>query len=127
MVDEDGWSELTSGGQQPIRVSAPDLKQATRIRERVRTEHESAAVILDVTVAVAHDFRAARSVFGAANTDTVHYAGTVDGLVGLLLDIESAGVADGVTLVPASPQQDLGALGRDVLGRLAVRERARAS
>ena len=64
-------------------------------------------------------FRAIR-VSAPPTTDTVHYAGTVDGLVGLIPDIESAGVADGVTLIPASPRQDLGALGRDVLGRLAV-------
>ena len=130
MVDEDGWNELTDGGYQPIRIAAPDLKQASRIRERVRADHESVAVVLDVTVAVAADFRSARTALdesGPALQETMHYAGTVDGLVGLIADIYSAGVADGVTLIAASPRQDLGALGRDVLGRLALRDQARAS
>lgn len=84
------------------------------------------AVILDVSVAVAGDFRSARRVFESDGA-TVHYAGTVDGLAGLISDIERAEVADGVTLIPASPRQDLAALGRDVLHRLALRGQPRAS
>jgi hypothetical protein len=129
-VDEDGWNELSDGGHQPIRIAAPDLQQASRIRARVRADHESVAVVLDITVAVAADFRAARTALDEAGTghpETLRYAGTVDGLVGLIADIYTAGVADGVTLIAASPRQDLGALGRDVLGRLALRDQARAS
>jgi hypothetical protein len=84
------------------------------------------AVILDVTVAVAGDFRSARSVLGPAD-HTVHYAGTVDGLAGLISDIARADVADGVTLISASPRQDLRDLGRDVLRRLASRDQPKAS
>jgi len=84
------------------------------------------AVILDVTVAVAGDFRSARSVLGPAE-HTVHYAGTVDGLAGLVSDIAMAGVADGVTLIPASPRQDLRDLGLDVLRLLTLRDQPRAS
>ena len=62
-----------------------------------------------------------------ADAETVHYAGTVEGLAGLISDIASAEVADGVTLIPASPRQDLGSVGRDVLGRLARRLAPRAS
>ena len=60
--------------------------------------------------------------------DTVAYAGTLDGLTGLIADIDSAGVADGVTLIStaALPAQDLRELGRDVLRRLADRERKSA-
>jgi hypothetical protein len=57
----------------------------------------------------------------------VHFAGTVDGLAGLISDIAKADVADGVTLIPASPRQDLRTLGRDVLHRLESREQPRAS
>ncbi|MGZ5378254.1 MAG: hypothetical protein ACXWD8_09595 [Mycobacterium sp.] len=72
------------------------------------------AVILDVTVAaVAADFRSARREL--ESIDGVRYAGTVDGLAGLIADIEAAGVADGATLVAASPGQDLPAVGLDVL------------
>ncbi|MGZ5390785.1 MAG: hypothetical protein ACXWD3_02765 [Mycobacterium sp.] len=75
------------------------------------------AVILDVTVAVAADFRSARREL--ESIDGVRYAGTVDGLAELIADIEAAGVADGVTLVAASPGQDLPAVGLDVLHWLA--------
>jgi hypothetical protein len=119
------WSELTDGDQRTVRVAASDLKQALRARARILARGEDVAVILDITVAVAGDFRSARSVLD--HSESVHYAGTVDGLAGLVSDIGRAGVADGVTLIPASPRQDLRELGRDVLHRLAPRDRARAS
>ena len=83
-------------------------------------------MILDITVAVASDFRSARSVLGPAD-HTVHYAGTVDGLAGLVSDIATADVADGVTLISASPRQDLRDLGRDVLHRIVSRDQPRVS
>jgi hypothetical protein len=75
---------------------------------------------------VAGDFRSARSALGQAD-HTVHYAGTVDGLAGLISDIARADVADGVTLIPASPRQDLRSVGLEVLDWLAIRGQARAS
>ena len=121
-----GWSELTDGVQCTVRVAASDLQQARRARARIRARGEDVAVILDVTVAVAGDFRSARSILGPAD-HTVHYAGTVDGLAGLISDIASADVADGVTLISAAPRQDLRDLGRDVLHRLALRDQPKAS
>ncbi len=121
-----GWSELTDGDQRTVRVAASDLQQARKARARIRAGGEDVAVILDITVAVAGDFRSARSVLGPAE-HTVHYAGTVDGLAGLISDIARADVADGVTLIPASARQDLRILGRDVLDRLASRDQPRAS
>ena len=120
------WSELTDGQQRTVRVAAADLQQARRVRARIRARGDDVAVILDVTVAVAGDFRSARSVLGPAE-HTVHYAGTVDGLAGLVSDIAMAGVADGVTLIPASPRQDLRDLGLDVLRLLTLRDQPRAS
>ncbi len=126
----DGVSELTDGEQQIVRVAAADLQQARRVRARIRAGADDVAVILDVTVAVAGDFRAAHQALDALDDTgavTVHYAGTVEGLAGLIADIASAEVADGVTLIPASPRQDVGTVGRDVLGRLQRREQPRAS
>ena len=124
--DIDGhWSELTDGGEPAVRVAAEDLSQARRTRSRIRAGSDDVAVILDVTVAVADDFRSARRELDSA--DGVHYAGTVDGLAGLIADIETAGVADGVTLIAASPRQDLRAVGLDVLDWLAIRGHAKAS
>ena len=75
-------------------------------------------------MAVPGDFRTARASLAADHRQTVRYAGTVDGLAGLIADIELAGVADGVTLIPVGPRQDLRGVGRDVLNRLALRVRA---
>ena len=119
------WTELTDGGRRTVRVAARDLQQARRANARIRADGADVAVILDVTVAVACDFRSARTVLEPA--DGVRYAGTVDGLAGLIADIDLAEVADGVTLISASPRQDLTALGRDVLHRLALRAQPRAS
>ncbi|MCW2629666.1 hypothetical protein [Mycobacterium sp.] len=119
------WSELTDGDQRTVRVTASDLQQARRARARILARGEDVAVILDITVAVAGDFRSARSVLD--HSESVHYAGTIGGLAGLVSDIGRAGVADGVTLINASPRQDLRELGRDVLHRLASRDQPRAS
>ena len=123
------WSELTDGDQRTVRVAASDLQQARRPRTRIRARGDDVAVILDVTVAVAGDFRSARTALVLAE-NTVYYAGTVDGLAGLISDIAKADVADGVTLISASPQQelrDLETLARDVLHRLTLRDQPRAS
>jgi hypothetical protein len=120
------WSELTDGEQRTVRVAASDLQQARRARVRIRARGEDVAVILDVTVAVAGDFRSARSALGPAE-HTVHYAGTLDRLAGLISDIAKADVADGVTLISASPRQDLRDLAHDVLHRLTFRDQPRAS
>ena len=74
--DPDGVSELTGGDQQIVRVAAPDLQQARRVRSRIRAGADDVAVILDVTVAVAGDFRAAQQALGPlkdGDVATVHY------------------------------------------------------
>ncbi len=120
------WIELTSGGAVTVRMAAPDLQQAQRGRARIQCDHQDVDVILDVTVAVASDFRSVRDSILAIDDGTLRYAGTVDGLTGLISDIGAAGVADGVTLLSASPRVDLQGVGRDVLQRLAVRGRKSA-
>ena len=122
------WSELTDGTSRAVRVAASDLVQARRTRAQIREVADDVSVILDVTVAVAADFRSAQRDLGDPSpTDGIRYAGTVDGLAGLIADIETAGVADGVTLIPASAHQDLRAVGLDVLDWLTIRGHARAS
>ena len=127
MVDGagDDWSELTAGGEPTVRLAAPDLQRAQRGRARIQSDRGDVEVILDVTVAVAPDFRSVRDL-AVVDDGTLRYAGTVDGLAGLIADIDVAGVADGVTLISASPRVDLRELGRDVLQRLALRGRKSA-
>ncbi len=122
---EDNWNELTAGYETAVRVAEPDLQRAQRGRARIRSDRRDVAVILDITVAVALDFRSVREL-AAIDDGTLRYVGTVDGLTGLISDIEAAGVADGVTLISASPRVDLRRLGRDVLQRLALRGRKSA-
>ncbi|MCV7014556.1 hypothetical protein [Mycolicibacterium madagascariense] len=122
------WSELTSGGDaggDAVRLVAPDLQRAQRGRHRIRSERPDAEVILDVTVAVAPDFHSVRDL-AAIDDGTLRYAGTVDGLTGLIADIGAAGVADGVTLISGPGRVDLRGLGYDVLARLALRGRKTA-
>ncbi|WKG03008.1 hypothetical protein [Mycolicibacterium sp. HK-90] len=126
VADAESWTELTDGDQPTARISAPDLAQARRIRSGLKSEDDTVSVILDVTVAVAGDYRSARCSLTVAGSDAeVRYVGTIDGLTGLIADIEAAGVADGVTLLPSAPDQELRVLGGDVLRRLEARGQAR--
>jgi len=120
--DPGDLSELTAGGGPVVRLTAPDLQRAKRRTDRIHADGADVAVILDVAVAVPGDFRS------IGDTGTVHYAGTVAGLTGLIADIDSAGVADGVTLVPSTalePEQ-LRRLGHDVLRLLTDRDQKSA-
>lgn len=128
MADAESWTELTEGDEPTARISAPDLAQARRIRSGLKSEDDAVSVILDVTVAVAGDYRSARCSLTVAGPEAqVRYVGTVDGLTGLIADIEAAEVADGVTLIPATDGQDPRGLAADVLRRLELRSAARAS
>jgi hypothetical protein len=117
-VSGDNWNELTSGEVTAVRLAARDLQQARRARSRVT---DDVAVILDITVAVAADFRSARDAMPSVDDGTFHYAGTIDGLAGLVADIFMADVADGVTFIPASPEQDVRELADAALDRIARR------
>jgi hypothetical protein len=126
VVDAGEWTELTDGAAPTVRVSAPDLAQARRIRSGLKSEDAGVSVILDVTVAVAGDYRSARRSLTVAGPEAqVRYVGTVDGLAGLVADIAAAGVADGVTLIPADAESELRPLGDDVVRRVQLREQAR--
>jgi hypothetical protein len=114
----DNWSELTAGETAAVRIAAPDLQQARRARGRITGD---VAVILDITVAIADDFRSARNAMPSTDGTTLHYAGTIDGLAGLVGDIFVAEVADGVTIIPALPDQDMRQLADEALDRIARR------
>ena len=126
VADSHTWTELTEGRAPTVRISAPDLAAARRKRAGIRSEDDTVSVILDVVVAVAGDYRTARRGLEAAGADAaVRYVGTADGLAGLIADISSAGVADGVTLLAGTPDQEIRILGSDVLHRLQLRDHAR--
>lgn len=116
-VDDPGgaWTELTTGWRPTVRLSAPDLSEARRRRGRLPRD---VSVILDVTVSVADDSRAALLAAAEGDPHIVRYLGTVDGLAGLVADLYVAGVADGVTLLPATPGADVRAPALAALPRI---------
>jgi urease gamma subunit len=122
------WAELTAGEQSAVRFTAADLQQAQRLRHRILGD-DSVSAILDLTVVVDDDIRAAHrrlDELSGPGSDTLSYAGTLDGLAGLIADIYVTGVADGVTLIPAEPHQDVRSLGAQALERVAARLRPAA-
>ncbi|STZ25012.1 Uncharacterised protein [Mycolicibacterium aichiense] len=125
---DDAWTELTevTAGQRPVvRLSAPDLQEAARRRRRLPTD---VAVVLDLSVAVADDPRTAlAAISDHGGTEGVRYAGTVDGLAGLVADLYVAGVADGVTLIPVGPADDLRPRAHAALSRIQDRLRIPAA
>lgn len=79
--------------------------------------------MLDVNVVLDDDVRSAQRRLVELNADdanTLAYAGTLDGLAGLVADIFVAGVADGVTLIPVA-QEDARELAEATLERVAAR------
>jgi hypothetical protein len=118
------WTEVTAGEVPATRFAAPDLQQAQRIRRSL-----PGVAVLELTVVVADDFRSARrqlTEHGLETSDSLSYAGTLDGLAGLVADIFVAGVADGVALIPGAPEQDSRALGEEIVARVASRLQAAA-
>jgi alkanesulfonate monooxygenase SsuD/methylene tetrahydromethanopterin reductase-like flavin-dependent oxidoreductase (luciferase family) len=129
IAESDGaWTELTelpAGERQVVRLSAPDLKEAARRRRRLPAD---VAVVLDLAVSVADDPRTALAAISEHDdADGVRYAGTVDGLAGLVADLYIAGVADGVTLIPVGPDDDLRPRACAALSRIQDRLRSPAA
>ena len=113
------WTELTTGGRPVVRLNAPDLQEARRRRRRLPAD---VPVVLDVAVAAVDDSRTALTVIaGRGDDSTVRYAGTVDGLAGLVADLYVAGVAEGVTLIPVAPDQDVRRFAQAALRRVQSR------
>jgi hypothetical protein len=100
------------------------LPEAARRRRRLPAD---VAVVLDLAVSVADDPRTALAAISDHDDDAgVRYAGTVDGLAGLVADLVVAGVADGVTLIPVGPD-DLRPRAYAAVSRIQDRLRIRAA
>jgi hypothetical protein len=125
IAETDGaWTELTEGGRPVVRLSAPNLQEAARRRRKLPAD---VSVVLDLAVSVADDPRTALdAISGHDGDEGVRYAGTVDGLAGLVTDLVVAGVADGVTLIPVG-SEDLRPRADAALSRIQDRLRIRAA
>ncbi|AWK70774.1 hypothetical protein CBI38_03525 [Rhodococcus oxybenzonivorans] len=121
----DYWVELTADSVDPldltsfppdvVRIRATDLRGAQQERSRVRAETlaagrdpDSVTVLVDLEVLIAAEARTARKELALLDSalesprtpESLQYVGTPVGLAGLIADIQAAGVADGVTLLP---------------------------
>lgn len=101
-----------------VRIKATDLRAAQRSTARIRADAirdgrdpSEVVVLVDLEAMIADDAGAARAEMndrgtltdGPAPPDSLRYVGTPAGLAGLIGDIVTADVANGVTLRPLSP------------------------
>ena len=111
---DEGALDLSASRPNVVRIRATDLRETRKVRDRVRAElaaegrdPDSVTVLVDLEVVVAPDARSARKQYAQLDiprtADTLSYVGTPRGLAGLIADIFSTHVADGVTLVPLAP------------------------
>jgi hypothetical protein len=110
------WIELTGppGGAEcpldtPLRVQAADLRDAYLKVAAIRDEvGHDVPTLLDVEVMIAQDSRSARTSLAILDSAlrtvrrpaSLLYIGTPRGLAGLIADIHTLGIADGVMLRP---------------------------
>lgn len=88
-----------------VVIRAADLGEAQKLRTRAKDGESTVTVILELEVHIAADARTARQELASSPTGaprTVRYVGTPSGLAGLISDIKSASVADGVQIVPVN-------------------------
>jgi hypothetical protein len=117
-VGTERWVDLTAPrGPQPdvVRITAADLRAAQRTTARIHGDAQrnstDVAVLVDLEVMIADDARTALNQMsrhdaltgGPTRSDSLRYIGTPGGLAGLIGDVFTVGVADGVTLQPLSP------------------------
>jgi alkanesulfonate monooxygenase SsuD/methylene tetrahydromethanopterin reductase-like flavin-dependent oxidoreductase (luciferase family) len=120
-----------SGARLPdcfARIRAADLRDAQRQSARVRADAagDDCTVFVDIEVLVESDVRAAlhaadqlgrtSALTGAA----IRYIGTPHGLAGLIADLHTLDIADGVTLIPLRAADNAQRIINDVLPLLGV-------
>jgi hypothetical protein len=93
-----------------VRIEAPDLRAASRQTAALHAEAaargDEAAVLVDLEVVIDRDMCAARATLAGLTRpptpNTLRYVGTAAGLAGLIADIHTLQLTDGVTLIPLS-------------------------
>lgn len=93
-----------------VRIEAPDLRAASRQTAALHAEAaergRQACVLVDLEVVIDRDVCAARAALAElkrpAAPNTLRYVGTAAGLAGLIADIHTLRLTDGVTLMPLS-------------------------
>lgn len=116
-LGDTGPAAETGTETETVRIKASDLRAAQRTTTQIRAEAvqsgrspHDVVVLVDLEVMIADEACTARAqmdyrnaVAGRNNSpDTLQYVGTPAGLASLIGDIYTAGVADGVTVLPLS-------------------------
>src|ERR1700754_2408161 len=116
-VGTESWVDLTpprAAEPDIVRITAADLRAAQRATAGIHTDalrnSTNVAVLVDLDVIVADDARTALNQMnrhqalpgGPTHPNSLRYIGTPGGLAGLVGDMFTAGVADGVTVRPLS-------------------------
>jgi hypothetical protein len=96
-----------------IRISATDLRDATRKSAAIRTDAQARGavapeILLDVKVVIEHDAATAFAALDSIETAHVRYVGTARGLAGFIADVQRLGIADGVVLLTARRDHVIG-------------------
>jgi hypothetical protein len=101
------WAELGTVpryGVTTLRVQAVDLRQARRLVDLARpaAPGREVSVLVEVEAVVAEDVRTATRALADLPriSSSLRYVGTTTGLLGLVRDITTLRIADGVALVP---------------------------
>lgn len=99
--DGQRWSR---GYTEIVALTACDLADLSRRTIRARANHPGAPVYADIHVAIAEKASTARTALAESAakvpTNTLVYVGTPHGLIGLIKDIRTLDLADGVFLRP---------------------------
>lgn len=83
-----------------------DLGEISRNAARIRKDNNEAVVLLEISVVIDSDPRGAHAAVASSDVRLssagLVYVGTPRGLVGLISDIDSLGIADAAVLIPKS-------------------------
>ncbi|WP_133258896.1 hypothetical protein [Mycolicibacter senuensis] len=93
-----------------VRIEAPDLRVCSRKTAALHAEAaergDETSVLVDLEVVIDRDMCAARKTLADLKRpvapNTLRYVGTATGLAGLIADIHTLQLTDGVTLMPLS-------------------------
>lgn len=102
-IARSGGLWLTADCAELVRIEAGNLRDAARREAVARELHPDATLLVDVEVVIAGDAQSARRRLAAldpATPATLRYVGTPVGLAGLIADIHTLRIADGVVLIP---------------------------
>ncbi|SIR65954.1 hypothetical protein [Williamsia sterculiae] len=117
------WDRDVAVDTEVVRVREPGLRDGIRARAVLREQSDDPGrllVAIEVDALVADDAATARAELlrlgeSLDGSDTLRYVGTVNGLLTLVLDLYTAGVADAVIVHPIDGDPTVARIADDVV------------